>query len=209
MVTVQVRHHHHVHVFGAHAVGLEVLQEPAPGDVGRIGGPGAEAGVDEDRLSVGPDQVRAEVEPDLVRGRQMGLMGPPLVLRNGREEVAEVELQHAVRQRHDLDVPDQVVDPHLVAGDRVPDRGGRGGKGRVGEPLAKQRHAPRLGVEPHVKGRTGQKTHLLVLRLRGLDLDAGGQLEKQLARDRGLNGRARFTGRVSEAELAAITAPEK
>ena len=41
VIAVQVCHHDHVHVLRAHAVGLQVVQQPAPGRVGRVGRPRA------------------------------------------------------------------------------------------------------------------------------------------------------------------------
>ena len=102
---MQVGHDDHVDVLGPHATGGEVAQQLAPRNVRRIGRPRPEAGVDEDGATVGADQVGAEVEAHLVRV-QMRLVGRPLALGNGREEVAEIELEHAVREGEDLDVAD-------------------------------------------------------------------------------------------------------
>src|SRR5882724_296027 len=56
-------------------------------------------------VSTGPNQVRAEIEADLVLV-QMRLVRLPVVFGDGREEVAGIELEHPVRQHHDLDVAD-------------------------------------------------------------------------------------------------------
>src|SRR3989442_13428280 len=106
VVAMQMRHHDHVHLVRAHAVGREVAQQLAPRHVGRVLGPWAEPRVHEDRAPVGADQVGAEVEADLVLVGEVGAVRLPLVLGDRREEVAEVELERAVGQRHDLDVAD-------------------------------------------------------------------------------------------------------
>src|SRR5437016_2704787 len=105
VIAVQVGHHDHVDLIDPHALGLEVLQQRAPRHVRRLLRARTEACVDENRAPVGADQVGAEVEADVVIV-QVRLVGTPALLGNRREEVAEVELEHAVGQRHDLDVAD-------------------------------------------------------------------------------------------------------
>ena len=121
MIAVQVSHHDHVHLVRAHAIVLEVTHELAPGDVGGVGRLGTEARVDEDRPSLRADQERAEIEADLVLLGQVGFVALPAVFGDGREEITEIELEHAVRQGHDLDIayPDDIVG-----------HGGRSSRGR-------------------------------------------------------------------------------
>ena len=45
MVAVQVRQHHHINLFGPHAIGGEIVQELAPGSLRSIHGFGTEPGV--------------------------------------------------------------------------------------------------------------------------------------------------------------------
>src|SRR2546425_7054376 len=52
----QMGHHHHVDVFGPHALGLEVVHELAPRSLGRVGWLRTETRVDEDRPPGGPDR---------------------------------------------------------------------------------------------------------------------------------------------------------
>src|SRR6267143_1568940 len=105
VIAVQVRHHDHVDLVDPHALRLEVLQQRAPRHVRRLLRARAEARVDENRAPVGADQVGAEVEADVVIV-QVRLVGAPALLGNRREEVAEVELERAVGEGHDLDVAD-------------------------------------------------------------------------------------------------------
>ena len=105
VVAVEVGHDDHVHLLAPHPVGLEVVQEAAPGRVGRVGRLGAEPGVHQHGTAPRADQVGAEIEAHPVRV-EMGLVGTPLRFGNRGEEVAEIELQHAVGERHDLDVSD-------------------------------------------------------------------------------------------------------
>ena len=114
MVAVQVSQHHHVHLFWPHSLGLKVTHELAPRDVRRGGGLGAETGVNEDRSPRRPYQVGAEVESHLVLLGEMGLVWAPVVGWDGREEVAQIELEHAVRQGHDFHIahPDGIGGHH-------------------------------------------------------------------------------------------------
>ncbi len=117
VVAVQVGHHHRVDLVRPHALGLEVAQKRAPRHVGRVGRARTEPGVDEDRPAVGADQVGAEVEADPVLLREVRRVVAPVGLRDRGEEVAQVELEHAVRQHHDLDVADAYdVVGHGVSG---------------------------------------------------------------------------------------------
>src|SRR5258706_5420339 len=78
----------------------------SPRYVGGLRRPRAEPGVDEDRAPRGADEVGAEVEAHLVLTGELRFVRLPVLLGNGREEVAEVELEHPVGQRQDLDVAD-------------------------------------------------------------------------------------------------------
>src|SRR6266704_1299167 len=95
VVAMQMRHHDHVDLVRAHAVGREVAQQLAPRHVGRVLGPWAEPRVHEDRAPVGADQVGAEVEADLVRLGQVGAVRLPLVL-GDRQELDVADADHVV-----------------------------------------------------------------------------------------------------------------
>ena len=88
VITVQVRHDHHVDLIGSHAVGGEIAQQLAPRHVRRVGRTRPEARVDEDRPAGRADQVRAEIEADLVLVCELGRVRLPLLFRDGRKEVA-------------------------------------------------------------------------------------------------------------------------
>ena len=64
--------------------------------LGRLLGP--QAGIDGDGMSVRLDQVAGQVEADSTGGAEMVFLPLPVVLRDVREEVTEVELQDPVRQ---------------------------------------------------------------------------------------------------------------
>ena len=79
-----------------HPVGLEVVQEAAPGRVGRIGRLGAEPGVHSTVRPPGADQVGAEIEAHPVRV-EMGLVrGPRSASEIVGKKLQRWDFQHAV-----------------------------------------------------------------------------------------------------------------